>query len=997
MLISEILDNYKKRNPIYDLINFSVEGNNAEHLHPLFIITQYIIDKLVENESNRIAIVLPDDECNIIPMLVAKYFSNIQSIPEYAGSVLDEIEIGQHVRLGKAVAEFLGFLDDEEKCRIGFKNDVKYIKFRTGKASPVIRTCPVNGIHYMFEKTKGAISSSNTWDQAFNDAQREFTQDNVIKNLRVKRTSLNKTICLLSAKNNFKEFVGKLNINGTTFGDMITYGEIDIDSTTKFKLYNKGSLDCLPSIAVTTKAEEISILLNIEDMKDKVSAIFSTIDKFDELIDDLEILRNILRQGVPFIAFISESDFEKCPLLTDYGFELWHWKPSTMKSEALLVVDNEDEKTRIQQMEKFIENFATLSGSACSKLKECDEEITKYADGINLHSWVQWTLGFRKKLMGLTHPVANVARNEIENKFLKANKQWEVRKANYNKIFYIRNRIKDFILLMDKIFMYFKLFLDATQKKESLFEKFAKKVNRAALSNFKLETLVSNDLKTTLKLISLLSKQTYNSNNDLRCLVRKIWAFQSKLTSLICPIEYIKDEIDNEFSEISEFWKQQKCYYSGQPLESTVENILKHYSSFLNTNKTNKLLRIEDFLLKFASPSKSIKILLPNKYSHLDKLSSYICSLKEGYDISFQTLADFYAEQEENYKSVDYLIVTWFDKDEYIRIKQSYCYDDLVFILYDYENKWRESYIRKFDECIPHEIIKQTAKKIDFSEEDIYDKPLDKIFIKDNSEFEEISDYNISNTIIRSTFTNTEIEQDSADAIECIPIILSEDKIAYFYPTHDVIDVTALSKGDIDRPVKKEARKLRKGDKILVRQSDKDIIKEKADFLMAQKGENSLRNEVEIWSTLLNSLAENRTITDVYQCLNNEHAECTPQQVRYWLSGETIMPRSKDILIAIGRVASRKDIVKTLCNDYLENIDEIFESGKKIQAYHQNAGRLLTSELKSKAAEIKSIANSSIPHGSIENIGEIHVYTVEDILDKEIISRGRINKLEDLY
>lgn len=346
---------------------------------------------------------------------------------------------------------------------------------------------------------------------------------------------------------------------------------------------------------------------------------------------------------------------------------------------------------------------------------------------------------------------------------------------------------------------------------------------------------------------------------------------------------------------------------------------------------------------------------------------------------------------------VDYLIVTWFDKDEYIRIKQSYCYENLVFILYDYENKWRERYIKRFDERIPHDIIKHTASRICFSEEDIYDKPLDRIFTEDTPEFEEISDYNLSNAIIRSTFTSAGVSQDSADAIECIPVILTEDKIAYFYPTHDVIDVTALSRGDIDRPIKKDAIKLKKGDKILVRQSGKDIIKEKADILMAQNGEIGLRDKIEIWSKLLSDFAENKSIIDVCKDLNNEGAECTSQQVRYWLSGETIMPRNKDILIAIGIVASRETRLKDQSDKYLEDIDAIFEAGKKIQGYHQNAGRWLTNELKSKASEIKIIANSSIPHGNIEAIGDINIYTVEDILDKEIVSRGRINKLEDLY
>lgn len=529
MLISKILDNYEREYPIYNLINFSVKGNSPEHLHPLFIITQYIIDKFIADGNVRIAIVLPDDECNIIPMLLAKYFSNIQSIPGYAGSVVDEIEIGQHVRLGKAVVEFLGFCDEVEKRSIGLNDNIKYIKFRTGKKSPIIVRCPMNGVHYLFEKTNGAVSSWETWNKAFDEAKREFTQDNVIKNLKAKRTALKKTICLLSAKNDFKEFVSNISINGTTSDDVVAYGEIDLDSSEKFKLYNKGRLDCLPSIAVNTKTEEIYYLLKDEDIKSKVFAVFSTIDKFDELVSNPDTLKKILKQNIPFVAFVSESDFENCHLLTDFGFELWHWKPSTMKSEAFLINDNE-----------------------------------------------------------ATH-----------------------------------------------------------SEEKSLFGKFAEKINRAALSDFKMETSVSKDLKKSVYLIKLLSKQACNGDSSLRQFVRRVWAFQNKLTYLITPKEgMVNDEIEEEFLEISDFWEQQKCFYTGQQIETTIENILNHFSSFLGANKTEKLLKLETFLAKINPQQKSIKILIPNKYPYFEETLSHICSLKGNCNICLQTLADFYAEQE---------------------------------------------------------------------------------------------------------------------------------------------------------------------------------------------------------------------------------------------------------------------------------------------------------------------------------------------------------------
>lgn len=885
MLISQILDNYEKEYPIYKAIDFSHGKKHApEYLHPLFVLTQYIIDSSIEKGNKRVAVVLPDNECNIIPMLLAKYFANIQHISGYAGSVLDEIEIGQHIRLGKAVVEFQGLIKDEKDKRAKKINaEGTFIEFKTGRKDQTTFYCPLNGVHFLFEKTNGAISSYKIWKQAEKEALEKLKSGNtIVSELKLKRTVLKKTICLLSAKNDFNNYINELRIGGQSFEDVVSYGEIDIDNSQKFTLNNKGKLDCLPSVTVATKLSDIYALLRDESCREKIYAIYSTLDKFDEVTDNPDTLKKVLKKDVPFIVFVPESSFENIPLLSEFGFDIWHWKPSTMKSEALL------------------------------------------AENIN------------------------------------------------------DNAIKD----------------------KPMFGVLSRKINKAVFSQFTQEVCVSNELKKNTRLIKALSQLTIDSDNNLRQLVRKIWNYQRKLAWLVCEIkENLKAEMMRGLEEIQNLWNTQKDYYSGQRIETIINEIMRVFYSVISIERPEKFLVLEKYLKGIPDGGKKICLLLPDKYPQLDQINNYFAGLREKYNISVKAISQFYSEQEKSFNSWDYLIVTWFDKDEYIRIKQTYCYDCLAFVLYDFESKWREQYVRRFDECVSHDVIKRTACKVGFSESDIMDLPFDKVFIESDKEFEEISDYNFSNTIIRSTFGNIGKDKDrySVDSIESIPVLLTEDKIAYFYPTHEVIDITLLFKGVLDRPVRKEAGKLKKGDKILIRQSGKDIIREKADILMSQNKESDLRQKAEIWVKLLNIYAENKTITDVYKAINNEGAECTFQQVRYWLSGETIMPRDKDILIAIGKIASHINELHDLSQDYLRKIDIIYNAGKKVQSYHQSAGHWLNRELKSRASEIIDIARREGAQGSIEEIGEIKIYTVEDVLNKEITSRGRINRLEDLY
>lgn len=212
-----------------------------------------------------------------------------------------------------------------------------------------------------------------------------------------------------------------------------------------------------------------------------------------------------------------------------------------------------------------------------------------------------------------------------------------------------------------------------------------------------------------------------------------------------------------------------------------------------------------------------------------------------------------------------------------------------------------------------------------------------------------------------------------------------------------MIDITSLITFDAQRPLKKDAVRLRRGDKILIRQSDKDIIREKADILMEHDNNGDIRGVSEIWCTLLQCYAADKSITQVWQAIIGAGASCTFQQVRYWISGETILPRDRNVLVAIGKICLNNPELAEIASGYIEKMDAIIECGRQVQSYHQKAGIWVTKELRSKAAEIRKIAMLPSPYGNIEGIGDVFIYTVEDVLDKMIVERNKMNRVESLY
>jgi len=106
--IDDAFNKYIHTHSTYNNIVFRHIGTGVNSkLHPVFVMSQYILDSLAEEGKSRYTIILPDDHCQIITLAIARYFQFLQDDPSYATSIFEDIAVGQHVKLGKAVAEFL--------------------------------------------------------------------------------------------------------------------------------------------------------------------------------------------------------------------------------------------------------------------------------------------------------------------------------------------------------------------------------------------------------------------------------------------------------------------------------------------------------------------------------------------------------------------------------------------------------------------------------------------------------------------------------------------------------------------------------------------------------------------------------------------------------------------------------------------------------------------------------------------------------------------------
>lgn len=848
------------KHPIYNRIKYSTSTLPVEtNLYPLLSASQAVIDSLLESGHKRIAIIMPDDEINILPLIIAKYLSNIQEIPDYAHSIFDDIEPGQRLKLGKAVVEYIS-LDKENKI----------IKFLVGKptklCSSTVYTSPFQGYHLYFERSNGALSKETTFLDERKEIKHKLEVDGIadIDLLALKRTVVNKTIAILSPKKEFKEFLDEFFITGKRFQDVVAYGEFDESNEKGTALYNSGRLDCLPGIIVSPKINEIAQGVSTESLKDKFDSIVVTQAKFNEAINNLGELKKCLKADIPFIVFAPETEFESFPVLSEMGFEFWNWDPN------MLI-------------------FGGLSG-------------------------------------------------------------------------------KDYI-----------------SPKSSLFGSLSKKVFNAAGSTSELKTVKYSELRKANSLIRQTIKRSFDNSSSLNQITRRMNKLVKLFIDLAAPIsDSIGKMISTQFDELKTIESTLKPQYEGTDMWEDIQTASEMLRGIFEIGDTPKSIALSE-LIK-SSDYKSTIVLVPDRFAFVNELQDFLSRIYNGEKISVFNAGDFCRQQSAESTETDHLIVTFFDQSEYIKIKKTYCYKKITYLLYSFENAWRRGFVNKYESCVQREAIKKQARSIISRQDPISDwEPLD-LFEEETDEIEEISEFNFERELITSIIRRSNTSSDRSDSAECIPVILDQDTIGYFSPNHNLIDITPLCHGELDRPVKKDASKLCKGDIVLIRQSDKDIIYDKANELMTKKGEQGLREVAELWVLALQQFAEGKTLPQIKAEMNKLGANCETNQIRYWLMGETICPENGSVIEALS----------VLCPSILprDQVESVLNAGSRVQEYHREAGRWLTSELKYKAGDILSIYQSGQTKGSIEEIGDVHVYAVEAIFEKEFVDRNKINRLE---
>lgn len=234
----------------------------------------------------------------------------------------------------------------------------------------------------------------------------------------------------------------------------------------------------------------------------------------------------------------------------------------------------------------------------------------------------------------------------------------------------------------------------------------------------------------------------------------------------------------------------------------------------------------------------------------------------------------------------------------------------------------------------------------------------------------------------------------SEEQVEVIPIRFVGGFLVFFKPVHKVVSVTRIllsTKNNIDQIPAKE---LKRGDFVVLRGSQKDLVREVADIILGNSGMSGLRDIAQKWrDPLKREYEKSDSLEELVRKLRSSGCIKAEMTIRQWIYNDDIIAPQELSDIKCIAIAT-KDKVLT------ERLDEIFEAGLDVKRAHLMAGKWLSQLLRKhiaeeigKLGEIDPTAVTLPIIFNMEDIGKVQILKVIDIGEMIMVGVSNTNSL----
>lgn len=408
---------------------------------------------------------------------------------------------------------------------------------------------------------------------------------------------------------------------------------------------------------------------------------------------------------------------------------------------------------------------------------------------------------------------------------------------------------------------------------------------------------------------------------------------------------------------------------------------------------------LADCLRNLKGPLASVCLIVPEQFekTHVKQYWEKWCA-EAGRAISITVLSpgEYYPLSNAAFSSV--IVVGWLKRAIMRKILFSFNSDNYCVLLYDYEKRWKNYDVRKWQRDLNkagnQEIVKKSfcSDKLDisvtrFSEEAETVEP-EAVTADELNEIEHVLRENKFRQYVARGGSRP-----AQDTVEAIPVNYVGGFIAFYKTGHKIICATKIITEDADKVKMLYPSELSIGDFVVVRESDHDLIREMADNLLQKDGKLHLREMAGKWREALEIEKLFSTPEEICQRLTDAGCVRGIETINRWLSDEDLIaPRDKQDLKYIAEITGSSVLEELL--------DQVVDAAEAVKGAHQQAGRILTENLRKRVVQALDEYGDIDPFNiwepiemTVDGIGTVRILKIIDIGSKIVVDSSDTNRL----
>lgn len=402
----------------------------------------------------------------------------------------------------------------------------------------------------------------------------------------------------------------------------------------------------------------------------------------------------------------------------------------------------------------------------------------------------------------------------------------------------------------------------------------------------------------------------------------------------------------------------------------------------------------------FSMGSKRIALIVPDR-SDKARIRQYWQSWCT--DLSLPSVvevlypAEYYTSPCDRYD--DTIVVGWLKRAIMRKTLYSFNTQSYTVLLYDYEKRWKNYDSNKWNAALNNEENRKTIEKSFSTDKIKVSTSRFEPIAKDTADIPETDEQEEIETVLRENkyrqYVATGGRKTENETVEAIPVNYVGGYLAFYRTGHKVISASNIIENDADKIETKYPNELQLGEFVVVREVDRDLVKEMADVILERSGMAEKREMAVKWKEALKIETLFDTPERIYERL--QLVGCTRgfAAVRSWIfDDDMIAPQSKQDLVNIAAI-TENDVLK-------EMLDQIYSAAQIVKTAHVQAGRTLSLMLRNRIVEALKDFGDIDPFNIwepiemiVDGVGTVRILKIIDIGTPVIVDITDTNRLID--